>query len=303
MFWPRAQRETRAGSSPADLEQGAAQTPSRRGPPPNNPVSEATPAAVDASDRAGRLEPSDRLTRHQLFYVLVLDGFGGMLLSGGVNFALAYGALGPLTASVSHPTGTKTNTGINRLAMYTTQDTVNNPIRLFQLPNTLAGDAAVTIIVQCILTWFVEKGLVAYDLSKRSVQPIGFIPEPSRPWQRWLFFLPSVSEAATEVETKGEAEAIAPAQPSTLTSLLQQALRGFLLAIVGFVLLWPAGVGILTAFGKRSGGDYTYADRWTPEVFKFILGGLLGLLTTPLMAAFWLIKAGWEAKSDETSES
>ncbi|KAH7013179.1 hypothetical protein EDB80DRAFT_709455 [Ilyonectria destructans] len=278
MFWPRAQRETRAGSSPADLEQGAAQTPSRKGPQPNNPVSEATPAAVDASDRAGRLEPSDRLTRHQLFYVLVLDGFGGMLLSGGVNFALAY-------------------------AMYTTQDTVNNPVRLFQLPNTLAGDAAVTIIVQCILTWFVEKGLVAYDLSKRSVQPIGFIPEPSRRWQRWLFFLPPVSEAATEVETKGEAEAITPAQPSTLTSLLQQALRGFLLAIVGFVLLWPAGVGILTAFGKRSGGDYTYADRWTPEVFKFILGGLLGLLTTPLMAAFWLIKAGWEAKSDDISES
>ncbi|KAH6955863.1 hypothetical protein BKA56DRAFT_681316 [Ilyonectria sp. MPI-CAGE-AT-0026] len=274
MFWPQAQRETRAGSSPADLEQGAAQTPSRRGPQPSNPVSEATPpAAVE-----GRLEPSDRLTRHQLFYVLVLDGFGGMLLSGGVNFALAY-------------------------AMYTTQDTVNNPVRLFQLPNTLAGDAAVTIIVQCILTWFVEKGLVAYDLSKRSVQPIGFIPEPSRRWQRWLFFLPSVSEAATEVETKGEAAVIAPAQPSALTSLLQQALRGFLLAILGFVLLWPAGVGILTAFGKRSGGDYTYADRWTPEVFKFILGGLLGLLTTPLMAAFWLIKAGWEAKSDDISES
>lgn len=103
MFWPRAQRETRAGSSPADLEQGAAQTPSRRGPQPNNPVSEATPAAVDASEHAGRLEPSDRLTRHQLFYVLVLDGFGGMLLSGGVNFALAYGTLGhPLTASVSY---------------------------------------------------------------------------------------------------------------------------------------------------------------------------------------------------------
>ncbi|KAF7549488.1 hypothetical protein G7Z17_g6342 [Cylindrodendrum hubeiense] len=291
MFWSRAQHETEAGASPADLEQGAAQAPTHRGPQPGNPVVEAGPAAadedMDASEHAGRLEPSQKLTRHQVFYILVLDGLGGMLLSGGVNFALAY-------------------------AMYTTQDTVQNPVRLFQLPNTLAGDAAVTIIVQCILTWFVEKGLVAYDLSKRSVQPIGFIPEPTLRWQRWLFFLPtSAGNDAADVETKGEVElkgevepkVAAPARFSTLTSLLQQALRGFFLAIVGFVLLWPAGVGILTAFGKHSGGDYTYADRWTPQVFKFILGGLLGLLTTPLMAAFWLIKAGWEDKSEQNSET
>lgn len=209
-----------------------------------------------------RLDASRSFTYHQLFYIFVLDGIGGMILSGGVNFALAY-------------------------VMYTTQDTVKHPIRLFQLPNTLAGDAAVTIIIQCILTWFVEKGLVTYDLSRRSVQPIGFIPEPSASWQRKLFFLPPLGLPAASNE--------AAPRVSILASLFQQALRGFLLAIVGFFLLWPAGVGILTAFGTRSGGDYAYGDRWTPQVFKLVLGGLLGLLTTPLMAMFWLVKAGWES--------
>ncbi|KPM43284.1 hypothetical protein AK830_g3261 [Neonectria ditissima] len=273
MFWSRAQLQTQAGASPADLEQGASPSP-RRGSQLDGDIpvrrgrgAEARSADKPASggnvDEGGRLEPSEKLTRHQLFYVLVLDGFGGMVLSGGVNFALAY-------------------------VMYTTQDTVKSPIRLFQLPNTLAGDAAVTIIVQCILTWFVEKGLVAYDLSRRSVQPIGFIPKPTLPWQRRLFFLPA---SDTDIEDR---------PPSGIAAIIQQALRGFLLAVVGFVLLWPAGVGILTALGEPAGGDYTYADRWTPQIFKLILGGVLGLLTTPLMAAFWLIKAGWEGKSQRT---
>ena len=168
--------------------------------------------------------------------------------------------------------------------MYTTQNTTKNPIRLFQLPNTLAGDAAVTIIVQCILTWFVEMFLVRHDLANRSVQPIGFIPEPTSRWMRWLFFLP-------EVETHG----------FSILAILQQAFRGFLLAVVGFFLLWPAGVGILTTLGQRQGGDWVYSDRWTPQVFKLVLGGLLGLLATPLMAMFWLVKAGWSLKRESRS--
>lgn len=162
--------------------------------------------------------------------------------------------------------------------MYTTQNTEKNPIRLFQLPNTLAGDAAVTMIVQCILTWFVEWGLVAHDLSNRSVQPIGFIRQPSHPLLRWWFFLDGSKPR------------------NALMNVLQQALRGFLLCIPAFMLLWPVGVGALTAFGQKNGGDWGYEDRWVPQFFKFVLGGLLGLLTTPLMAMFWLVKAGWDAQ-------
>jgi hypothetical protein len=183
--------------------------------------------------------------------------------------------------------------------MYTTQDTAKTPIRLFQLPNTLAGDAAVTIIIQCIITWFMEKGLVARDLSRRGVQPIGFISKPTEPWLRWLFFLPPLGYDKTfGEEIKGESQPKPPTEgfAAVFASVLQEALRGFLFAVVGFILLWPVGVGILTLFGEHGGGDYTYTDRWVPEFFKMVLGGLLGLLTTPFMAMFWLVKAGWEGE-------
>ncbi|KAF4447168.1 hypothetical protein F53441_9313 [Fusarium austroafricanum] len=225
----------------------------------------------------GLLKPSLQFTGHQLFYVFGLDGIGAMALSGAVNFALAY-------------------------PMYTTQDTTKNPIRLFQLPNTLSGDAAVTIIVQCILTWFVEMGLVRYDLSKRSVQPIGFIPEPSHQWLRRLFFLPPSSDPSdTEVQSEKVPEKKSRV-PSVLNTIVQGALRGFMLAVGGFFILWPMSVGILTTVGERDGWDWRYQDRWTPQAFKAILGGVLGLLTTPLMALFWLIKAGWEG-NDERAEA
>jgi len=38
-----------------------------------------------------RTAPSDKWTTHQLFYVFFLHGFGAMVLSGGINFAIAYG--------------------------------------------------------------------------------------------------------------------------------------------------------------------------------------------------------------------
>lgn len=75
--------------------------------------------------------------------------------------------------------------------MYTTTD---DPIRLWQFPNTLAGDTAVTIIVQCLMTWMIEMFIVNRDLRKGNIQPIGFITEPSSTerlsrWIRWFMLL------------------------------------------------------------------------------------------------------------------
>lgn len=44
-----------------------------------------------AGGGGGRLEPSQRLTAHQAFYAFGLGGIGAMLLSGAMNFAIAYG--------------------------------------------------------------------------------------------------------------------------------------------------------------------------------------------------------------------
>lgn len=85
-----AQRETRAGSS-SQTRQGSS---SRKG--EVNPVREKRDAGGAAAEEQeeeekGRLEPSSVFTGHQMFYLFFLDGIGAMVLSGGVNFALAYG--------------------------------------------------------------------------------------------------------------------------------------------------------------------------------------------------------------------
>jgi hypothetical protein len=46
-----------------------------------------------------RLEPTSHFTGHQLFYIFGLDGIGALALSGGVNFAIAYGKLCPSSLS------------------------------------------------------------------------------------------------------------------------------------------------------------------------------------------------------------
>lgn len=35
--------------------------------------------------------PTDRFTPHQFFYIFIIDGLGAFILSGGINFAIAYG--------------------------------------------------------------------------------------------------------------------------------------------------------------------------------------------------------------------
>ncbi|UKZ74880.1 hypothetical protein TrVFT333_002550 [Trichoderma virens FT-333] len=257
------------GAAPEDPETGATEpsVPAQR--PTLDPTSGSDAKEQQhqaAKDTKGEVrtkaEPSSHFTGHQLFYIFGLDGIGALILSGGINFAIAY-------------------------AMYTRQ---TKPIRLWQLPNTLAGDAAVTMIIQCIITWFVELFILRYDLGQGAVQPIGFIPQPTHPWLRLFFFLPR--DPMVEIERQP--------RPWSLLEIIQQALRGFSFAVVSFLLLWPIFMGVLTAFGVKEGGDYYYHDKWLPQVFKLILGGVLGLLTTPWMAMFWLVKAGWEHRKKES---
>jgi hypothetical protein len=171
--------------------------------------------------------------------------------------------------------------------MYTTQDTEKNPVRLFQLPNTLAGDAAVTIILQCIVTWIIELILIQLDLKNGRVQPIGFIPEPSNRLLRWFMFLKN-----GETDPKQP-----PGRVRRLGFVFAQVVRGFIFAAFSIILLWPPTVGILTTVGDKRGSDYFYGSKWVPQFYKLILGGVLGLLSTPLMVMFWLVKAGWSSRA------
>jgi hypothetical protein len=233
--------------------------------------------------------PTKSLSGHQIFYIFIIDGLGAAILSGGINFAIAYGKslLFPSVALLhSFPLLLSSPATNPTTAMYTTQDTAAHPIRLFQLPNTLAGDAAVTIIVQSLITWLIECALVSRDLRTGGVSPIGFLPRPQHPLLRRLFFLDEFASGAS------------PKQ-HWLVFLVENIARALATAVVGFVLLWPVSVGVLTAFGRREGGDWVYEKTWTPQVFKFVLGGVWALLQTPVYAGFWLVREGWVLLGEE----
>ncbi|KAK1974082.1 hypothetical protein LZ30DRAFT_430206 [Colletotrichum cereale] len=201
-------------------------------------------------------QPADGLTGRQIFYIFGLDGIGAAILSAGINFAIAYG-------------------------MYSTQNVDLHPIRLFQLPNTLAGDAAVTVFIQTAVTWFIELALVGHDTRSGAVRPIDFVREPSRPLLRRLMLL----DRKPVTHPEGRA-----------ASLADHAVRIGLLFVVSFLVLWPAAIGILTTVGERRGGgdwDWYFQREWAPQAFKAVFGGLLALLTTPAMAFFWLVREGW----------
>ncbi|QUC22907.1 uncharacterized protein UV8b_07148 [Ustilaginoidea virens] len=219
------------------------------------------PEPDSSTSRAeGWLQPSSSVTRNQLLRLCVLDGMGGALFSACINFVIAY-------------------------VMYKTQPRNSPPVRLFRLPNSLAGDATVTIFAQCILLWFVKLMSVSYDLGRRAVQPMGFVKEPAGKPMRRLMFLPE--QRGSKIEAAGVRSVMA---------VVHHVLRSLLLASVVFLVLWPASIGILVNLGEPDQGDRTYERLWTPQIFKAVFGGLLGLLTTPTMTIFWLVRAGWEAK-------
>ncbi|KAI3333717.1 hypothetical protein F4824DRAFT_512864, partial [Ustulina deusta] len=211
--------------------------------------------------------PSDHFTLHQIFYIFVIDGIFAAVVSGGINFAIAY-------------------------ALYHDRGTKKSPIRLFQFPNTLAGDTAVTIFIQFLTTWVIESILVNHDLKKGGVQPIGFIAEPKWRYLRWFVFLDRDRQTYEVRSIK-----------HWLWFLFSQIIRSLILAAVFFPFIFGASVGFLTLFGRHEQGDWYYSAKWAPEIFKLVQGAVLGLLFTPLIVIFWLARCGWALQSQDRQPS
>ncbi|KAI1263183.1 hypothetical protein F5Y18DRAFT_394910 [Xylariaceae sp. FL1019] len=212
-------------------------------------------------------EPSDRLTARQLLYILGPHSVGAAILSGAINFAIAVGLYG------------------------TTQESIH----LFQFPNPLLGDAVVTIILQCIITWLIELILVNLDLKNGAIQPVGGYSEPSNRLVRWFWFL-----------DRDPVEARRHVLFRWIEFVFWQAFRGFVVSVVSFALFAGPTIGFLALVGTPSGKDWVYTaalrpgiENWKPMVFKAILGASLGLLTTPLFALFWTVRCGWGLMNNE----
>jgi hypothetical protein len=82
-------RESETNEKDAEADGGVRQADSA-------PAETTVPAPDRPSQESGSSEhrpqlPTTAMTGHQLYYVFGLDGVGAMFLSGGINFAIAYG--------------------------------------------------------------------------------------------------------------------------------------------------------------------------------------------------------------------
>ncbi|KAI1323009.1 hypothetical protein F5Y16DRAFT_384908 [Xylariaceae sp. FL0255] len=219
--------------------------------------------------RNGFLEPSERITAHQLFFLVGMHGLGAAIISGSINLAIAVADYG----------------------------TTKQSIHLFEFPNPLVGDAAVTVILQCIITWLIEVIIVNQDLKNGNIRPVGWIQEPQNRYLRWFWFL-----------GRNDAGIDRGFLLSWVCFLFAQALRAFMTSIIAFAVFIGPVIGLLKLGGTPSGADWIYPgglkpslETWKPEIFKAILGASLGFVITPPYALFWLSRCGWALKANEVN--
>ncbi|KAG0213146.1 hypothetical protein BGX28_004972, partial [Mortierella sp. GBA30] len=205
---------------------------------------------------SGRKSAVDSLTPKHVAYLGLMHMFGAMVLDGIINFALA-------------------------TAMY---KNTSNPVMIWVLPNTLAGEAAVTIIIQTTLTWILDRLAVAGDLKKGLVAPLR-MPRNPHPWFEWFVGLDDV-----------------PVYAATHKKRIRHALefhgkRIVVLILMTFLVFWPLTIGMLTwmrgnGIGKDPSplsGDF---NAWPfPEIFKGVFGFATGIIT-PFVSYIALIYQG-----------
>ncbi|KAG5931392.1 hypothetical protein E4U53_001799 [Claviceps sorghi] len=219
-------------------------------------------SAVDARQK-NVIKPSARFNSAHLLYLLTRDAIPGMIVTAAINMAISY-------------------------VMYVLVNR-QSTVYLFHLPKSLAGDAAVTILVHCLVTWFLKFRFVHYDLRHGTVQPIDLLDDEMLTEDVcWVMFLSP--ESGTTVER---------VRMNSPKWIARHILRALCLAFFVFLAYWPISLIPLIMFGDREGNDFTYDRRWIPQVYKTTLGGVLGFTTAPLLSLIWLVRCGWVANQEK----
>ncbi|KAG5934327.1 hypothetical protein E4U59_006297 [Claviceps monticola] len=209
------------------------------------------------------VKPSAEFNFGHFLYLLCRDAIPGMIVSAAVNMAISY-------------------------VMYVVAN--DGPtVCLFKLPKSLAGDAAMTIVIHCIITWFLKFHLVRNDLRHGIAQPIAsgdgeLLSEDVC----WLMFL-----------SQETGEAVEPVRMNSVKWIARHLVRALAFASMVFLAFWPVSLVPLILLGDRDETDFSYHRIWVPQIFKTTLGGFLGLLTSPIISMIWLVRAGREANVED----
>ncbi|CAI4039354.1 hypothetical protein SMKI_08G0170 [Saccharomyces mikatae IFO 1815] len=236
-----------------------------------------------------------------IFYLFVIQALGSAIISGGIEFAIAY-------------------------AMYHSRVDL---ITLWAFPHTISGDCALSLFIQVGLTWASEEILVGFDDYKRPVfrlnkwitkpLPLGndsneeILPPRKRfivdyfeskdnvilkqntlyMNHNWLFayleinrgIIPKGNEATLKDFLMSQF--IHDDSRSKLVNFIewfvQKFIRSMILAIVMFIVIWPVTMGILAGIGHKIGShDYYFNDYPLPQVMKLIYAVVIALISTPV---------------------
>ncbi|KAG0268032.1 hypothetical protein BGZ95_002645 [Linnemannia exigua] len=208
---------------------------------------------------AKKVAVSGLTTRH-IVYLIVMHTIGAMILDAGINFGLA-------------------------TAMYKNS---KHPVYIWPLPNSLAGDIAVTIIIQQALTWILDRIAVRGDLKKGLVAPLR-MPSDASKVVRWFVGLEDVNK---------------PGRPGFAFHFK----RVVVLVVASFLLYWPMTIGIIYGLksgdvGAATGDNAGQFNLWPfPQIFKGIYSACLGL-TTPFITYVTLIYEGESQAAAGAEES
>lgn len=127
----------------------------------------------------------------------------------------------------------------------------NHLVRLWNInDNTLAGDAAVTLFVQTIVTWLISALLVCNDVRTRAlgIQPLLPPKALTNKYAAWYLSTEGMDllEPRVSILTR-------------LKCIIGGVIRALFLSVPFFFLWWPIGVGIMAGAGQPVGGhEYAY---------------------------------------------
>ncbi|KAI0152754.1 hypothetical protein GGR57DRAFT_170546 [Xylariaceae sp. FL1272] len=221
-----------------------------------------SPESPLTKDGSNYRKPAETLTTRLKVKIFVVDSLTSAILAGAINFGIAYGTYHDQPAGV----------------------------HLFSFPNALAADCSFTLLAQFIVTFLVEVFIVNNDLRRGWVDSIGFLPEPKGKFLRWYFLLDRENQMPHQVKGWWK----------WVRFVWSHVLRSIFMFLVFFPPAFGVSVGALTAVGaKTDDGDWNFPNTYTPQIYKLILGVVIGSIGTPLMSLYTIVRVGWVLKAAE----
>eukprot|EP01083_Nonionella_stella_P302812 1045571_1 len=188
-----------------------------------------------------------KLTTRQNIYVFGLQGFGPLILNGGINGVIAW------------------------LIYSTTTD----PLSLWLMPMPLAGDLFVTTMVQSILTWLSVGILVRNDLRRNNISAIEIQSEQCGDTKE------TNTKCIAFADNMKQYPISFPLQKDNINRITRSTLWYCLLAIILFVIPSFIVLAIIQIIDHDIDHQLNYVDM---IVAKAVYGGIMGLIMTPIAA-------------------